>query len=133
MERMIRKYNRKFSEIPPEMIRKLLNLPEEESIKLFERIKKRIHLEKDKILEQAFDENILTKEEYEQKYKDMFYDDHGMDSFVQYIDAVLSKKVDCFVTFNERMLNKKEELKERFGLRIASPKEILEEHGRKNK
>ena len=123
---------RKIKEMPPDMIRWLMNLPKEEAIKLFEKVKKRAHLEKDKTLKIAFEKGVLTKEEYEQKYKDMFYDDYGMDSFIQYLDAIIGdRKVDCFVTHNERMLRIKEELKERFGLRVASSKEILEEMERK--
>lgn len=119
--------------MPPDMIRWLINLPKDKGIKLFEKVKKRAHLEKNNTLKIAFEKGILTKEEYEEKYKNMFYDDYGMDSFVQYIDAVLSRKVDCFVTHNERMLNKKEELKKRFGLRVTSSKEILKETENKEK
>lgn len=97
-----------------------------------ERVKQRLYLETDLVLEQAFKEKILSKEEYEKSYKARFYDDFGMDSFVQYLEAVMGdKKVDCFVTENERMLNIKEKLKEKFGLRIASPKEIIEDDAKK--
>jgi len=112
----------------PEMLKKLLSLPKEEGIRLFERINYRFYLAKEDILKQAFNENLFTKEEYKERYKDMFYDDYGSDSFIQYINAVMNAKIDCFVTENERMLKRKEELKKRFGLRIAGPKEILEEH-----
>lgn len=128
---MSKKNKRELKEMPPEMIRRLLSLPKEEVIRLFEKIKRRAHLEKDKTLKIVFENDVLTKEEYELKYKDRFYDDYGMDSFIQYLDAIIGdKKVDCFVTHNERMLKIKEELKARFGLRIASPEEILEEDGK---
>ena len=125
---MSKKNKRELKEMPPDMIRWLLSLPKDEGIKLFEKVKRRAHLEKDKTLKIAFENGILTKGEYEKKYRDMFYDDYGMDSFIQYLDAIIGdRKVDCFVTHNERMLSIKEKLKERFGLRVASSKEILEE------
>lgn len=124
--------DKKFSEMSPEIIKKLLNLPKEKGIELFKRINYRFHLEKENILKQAFEENLFTKKEYEEKYKDMFYDDHGSDSFIQYINAVMNAEINCFVTQNERMIGKKEELKKRFGLKIASPKEIIEKKGDKN-
>jgi len=119
--------DKKFSKMSPETLKKLLNLPKEKGIELFKKINYRFYLEKENILKQAFEENLFTKKEYEEKYKDMFYDDYGSDSFMQYINAVMNAKIDCFVTQNERMLGRKEELKKRFGLRIASPKEIVEE------
>ncbi|MBS3114288.1 hypothetical protein J4448_04245 [Candidatus Woesearchaeota archaeon] len=85
-----------------------------------------MNLQKDNVLKQAFEEKLFTEQEYNQKYKDMFYDDYGSDSFIQYINAVMNAKIDFFVTENERLLRKKEELKKRFGLEIASPKDILQ-------
>ena len=121
---------KKFGRISPEMLKKLMSLPKEEGIKLMERVNYKFYLEKENILKQAFDENLLTQEEYEEKYKDRFYDDYGSDSFIQYINAVMNAKVDCFMTENERMLARKEEFKTKFGLRIAGPDEILEEDGK---
>jgi len=125
---------RKLKQMPPEMIKRLLSLPKEDAVKLSKKVKKRVHLEKDNTLKIAFENGILTKEEYEKKYKDRFYDAYGMDSRIQYLDAIIGdRKVDCFVTHNERMLRIKGKLKERFGLRIASSEEILEEIERKKK
>ena len=84
-----------------------------------------MHLQKENILNQAFNENLFTEEEYNKKYKDMFYDEFGSDSFIQYINAVMNAKIDFFLTENERMLKMKEELKKIFGLEIASPEQIL--------
>ena len=117
--------HKKFVKIEPKLIRKLLNLPKPVGIKILERINYKIHLQKESILKQAFEENIFTEEEYNEKYKDMFYDDYGSDSFIQYINAVMNAEIDFFVTENERMLKRKEELKKRFGLEIASPEQIL--------
>jgi len=118
---------KKFKVIEPHLIEKIVSLPKEEGIRLFKRINYKMYLAKDKILKQAFDEKLFTEEEYEEKYKDMFYDDYGSDSFMQYINAVMNAKINCFVTINERILKRKEELRERFGLRIASLNEILKE------
>lgn len=116
---------KKFSIMKPEMLNKLMNLPKEKGIELFKRVNYRFYLEKENILKQAFEKNFITRKEYEEKYKDMFYDDYGSDSFVQYINAVMNAKADCFVTENERMIKRQDALKKRFGLRIANPKEIL--------
>ncbi len=117
--------HKNFVEIEPKLIRKLLNLPKPIGIKILERINYKLHLQKENVLKQAFEENLFTEEEYNKNHKDMFYDEYGSDSFIQYINAVMNAKIDFFVTENERMLKRREELKKRFGLRIASPEQIL--------
>jgi len=117
--------HKNFVEIEPKLIKKLLNLPKPIGMKILERINYKLHLQKESILNQAFNENLFTKKEYNEKYKDMFYDEFGSDSFMQYINAVMNAKIDFFVTENERMLKRKNELKIRFGLEIASPEVIL--------
>ena len=117
--------HKNFVEIEPKLIKKLLNLPKPIGMKILERINYKLHLQKESILNQAFNENIFTEKEYNEKYKDMFYDEFGSDSFMQYINAVMNAKIDFFVTENERMLKRKNELKIRFGLEIASPEVIL--------
>ena len=114
-----------FVEIEPKLIKKLLNLPKPIGMKILERVNYKIHLQKESILKQAFEENLFTEEEYNENYKDMFYDDYGSDSFMQHINAVMNAKIDLFVTENERMSKRREELKKRFGLEIASPEDIL--------
>ncbi len=117
--------HKNFVVIEPKLIKKLLNLPKPIGMKILERINYKLHLQKENILKQAFEENLFTEQEYNEKYKDMFYDDYGSDSFIQYINAIMNAKIDFFVTENERMLKRKEELKKRFALEIASPEEIL--------
>lgn len=117
--------HKNFVEIDPKLVKKLLNLPKPIGMKILERINYKINLQKENILKQAFEENLFTEEEYDKKYKDMFYDDYWSDSFIQYINAVMNVKIDFFVTENERMLKRKEELKKRFDLEIASPEQIL--------
>ena len=117
--------HKNFVEIEPKLIRKLLNLPKPIGMKILERINYKLHLQKENVLKQAFEEKLFTEREYNEKYKDMFYDDYGSDSFIQYINAVMNAKIDFFVTENERMLKRKEELKKRFGLGIAGPEQIL--------
>ena len=117
--------HKNFVEINPKLIKKLLNLPKPIALKLIEKINYKTHLQKKSILKQAFEENIFAEEEYNERFKDMFYDDYGSDSFIQYINAVMNAKIDFFITENERMLKKKEEFKKRFGLEIASPQDIL--------
>jgi len=108
--------HKNFVVIDPKLIKNLLKLPKPIGMKIIERVNYKMNLQKDNVLKQAFEE----------KLKDMFYDDYGSDSFIQYINAVMNAKIDFFVTENERLLRKKEELKKRFGLEIASPKDILQ-------
>ncbi len=122
------KNHRSFKSMDPDIIKRLLSLPKKQGIELFKRVSHRYYLEKDNILNQAFEEKIFTKKEYNEKYKDMFYDKYGSDSFIQYINAVMNSDVDCFVTENIRMMKRKKELFEKFGLRIASPEEIVKEN-----
>ena len=122
---MKKEEHKNFVVIEPKLIKKLLNLPKPIGMKILERINYKLHLQKENILKQAFEENLFTEQEYNEKYKDMFYDDYGSDSFIQYINAIMNAKIDFFVTENERMLKRKEELKKRFALEIASPEEIL--------
>ena len=117
--------HKNFVEIKPNLIKKLLKLPKPIGMKILQRINYKINLQKEKILKQAFEENLFTEKEYNEKYKDMFYDNYGSDSFTQYINAVMNAKIDFFVTENERMLKRKDELKQIFGLKIASPEDIL--------
>jgi len=124
---------KKFSIISPKIMKELLRLPKPVGAELFRRVNYKLHLAKDKILKQAFERYLFTEKEYEEKYKDMFYDDYGADSFAQYINAAMNAKADYFVTSNERMLNRKKELENRFGLKITSPEEVLEKHGRKDR
>ena len=122
---MKKEEHKNFVVIEPKLIKKLLNLPKPIGMKILERINYKLHLQKDNVLKQAFEENLFTEEEYNKKYKDMFYDEYGSDSFIQYINAVMNAKIDFFVTENERMLKRREELKKGFGLEIASPEQIL--------
>ena len=117
--------HKNFVQIEPKLIKKLLNLPKPIGMKILERINYKIHLQKENILNQAFSENLFAENEYNEKYKDMFYDEFGSDSFMQYINAVMNAKIDFFITENERMLKRKDELKKRFGLEIASPEDIM--------
>src|SRR3989344_8238548 len=110
--------HKKFSEIDPKMIKKMMNMPKPIVEKLVENINYKLHLQKQQIMKQAFKERLLTEKEYNENYKDMFYDDYGSDSFPQYVNAVMNAESDCFVTINKRMLKRKEELKKRFGLEI---------------
>ena len=119
--------HKNFVVIEPKLIKKLLSLPKPIGMKILERINYKMHLQKENILKQAFEENLFAESEYNEKYKDMFYDEFGSDSFIQYINAVMNAEIDFFVTGNERMLKRKEELKKKFGLEIASPKEILKD------
>ena len=123
---------RKFGIVKKEWIEELAKLPREESERLLERFRYRLHEQKNKILEQAFNKKIITKEEYESNYKDMFYDDFGFDGFLQYLDAVMNAKSDYFVTLNKNLVKRRKELENKFKLRIINTEE-LEKIADKNK
>ena len=93
---MIKGYKR-FSIMSKDMLKGMLSLPKPVGRRIFERINYKLHLAKGDILKQAFEEKLFTEEEYNEKYKDMFYDDYGSDSFMQYINAVMNSEVDCFL------------------------------------
>ncbi|MBS3097057.1 hypothetical protein J4480_06500 [Candidatus Woesearchaeota archaeon] len=115
---------KRFVKIEKELVDKLAGMPKEEGERLLERLRYRLHEEKNKILKQAFEEKLITREEYEKSYKDMFYDEFGFDGFIQYIDAVMGSKGDCFVTLNQNLLKRRNELEKKFKLKITSIEEL---------
>ena len=115
---------KRFVRIKKELIEKLANISKEEGEKLLERLRYRLHQQKNKILKQAIEEKLITKEEYEKNYKDMFYDEFGFDSFLQYIDGVMNSKGDYFVSLNKNLLKRRSELEKRFKLKIISMEEL---------
>ena len=114
----------KFGIIKKEWIANLANLSKEEGEKLLERLRFKLHFQQNRILEEAFSKSILTKEEYEKNYKDMFYDEFGFDGFLQYIDGVINAKADYFVTLNKNLIKRREELEGEFKLKIITPDEL---------
>lgn len=86
---------------------------------------KAAHEQKEHVLQQAFEQGIFTKKEYDENYKDKFYDDYGSDSFIQYINAVMNAKVDAFLTENERILGVRKSLENQFKLKMVPPTELL--------
>ena len=115
---------RRFGVVKKELIEKLSNLSKEEGERLLERFRYRLHEQKARVLEQAFGKKLISKEEYEKKYSDMFYDELGFDGFLQYLDAVMNAKGDYFVTLNDNLIKKREELEGRVKLKIINTKEL---------
>lgn len=122
-----KKEHQKYGVINSEIIKNLLSMPKDDALQLLQRVNYKLNLQKEDILNQAIDEKILTKEEYKEKYEDMFYDDFGADSFLQYLNASMNTKdIDYFVTENLRLLNKREDIEKKFKLKIISLKELEE-------
>ena len=88
---------------------------------------KSIERMKREILGDAIATGKLTEKEYLKKYKDKYYDDHGIDSFIQYLDASMKGGDTVFVTLNEKILRDKSKLEDKFGTRILHPEEAIEE------
>lgn len=118
--------HKKFGIIKKEWIAQLASMPKEEGEKFLERLKYKMHAQQDRILKEAFSKRIITKDEYESNYKDMFYDEFGLDGFLQYIDGVMNAKADYFVTLNKNLIKRKEELERKFKLKIIAPEELEE-------
>ena len=115
---------RKFGVVKKELIEKLSNLSKEEGERLLERFRYRLHEQKARVLEQAFGKKLISKEEYEKKYRDMFYDELGFDGFLQYLDAVMNAKGDYFATLNGNLIKRREKLEKKFKLKIITPEEL---------
>ena len=115
---------RKFGVVKKELIEKLSNLSKEDGERLLERFRYRLHEQKARVLEQAFGEKLISKEEYEKKYRDMFYDELGFDGFLQYLDAVMNAKGDYFATLNGNLIKRREKLEKKFKLKIITPEEL---------
>ena len=79
------------------------------------------------ILTDAIKSGKLTEKEYAKKYKGKYHDDHGIDSFIQYLDASMKGGDTVFVTLNEKILRDKAKLETKFGTRILHPEEAIEE------
>ncbi len=116
----------KYGIIPKKIIRKLISLPRGEAEILLQRLRYKLHTEREKILGEAFNKKIITKEGYENSYKDMFYDEFGFDGFLQYIDGVMNAKADYFVTLNKNLIKRRDELESKFKLKIIAPEELEE-------
>ena len=115
---------RKFGIVKKEWIEDLAKLSKEEGENLLERFRYRLHEQKNKILEQAFSKKLITKEEYESNYKDMFYDEFGFDGFLQYLNAVMNAKSDYFVTLNNNLIKGRKGLENKFKLKIINTEEL---------
>jgi len=123
---------KKFVKIGKELIRKLGALDKEQGEKLLARLNYKLHLERDRILNEAFGKKLMTKGEYENNYKDMFYDEFGFDGFLQYVDGVMNANADYFITINKNLINKRKEMENKFKLRILTPEELEKMLGKNN-
>lgn len=115
---------RRFVIVKKEWIEDLSRLLKDDGEKLLERFRYRLHEQKNKILEQAFSKKIITNEEYQNNYKDRFYDEFGFDGFLQYLDAAMNAKSDYFVTLNKNLIKRRKEVEDKFKLRIISVDEL---------
>ena len=99
-------------------------MPKEEGERFLERLRFKMRAHQNRILKEAFNKKIITEEEYENNYKDMFYDEFGFDGFLQYLDGVMNAKADYFVTLNKNLIKRRDELERKFKLKIISPEEL---------
>lgn len=123
MPKKLHPYQR-MSRVSKELFRNPPQLTSDQADELIARVRAATEQMREPVLAQAFEQKILTSDEYESKYKSHFYDDYGCDSFIQYLNAVMNAKTEYFMTLNERLLKRRDELTSRFRLKIANPEEI---------
>lgn len=104
----------------------LMNAPKEEQERLMQRFRFVLHEQKTRILSEAFEKNLFTQREYEEDYKDKFYDEFGYDGFLQYIDGVMNADADYFVTENKNLIKRREEIQPKFKLKIITSEELID-------
>lgn len=114
----------KISPIPKDLFQHLPHLTPDQKDELISSMRAATEKMCEPVLKQAYEQGILTPEEYENQYKGHFYDDYGGDSFIQYLNAAMNSKAEYFTTMNERLIKRREELAARFGLKIATLEEI---------
>jgi Fe-S cluster assembly scaffold protein SufB len=95
--------------------------------KFVHKLIKNIEKMRDSILTDAMKSGKLTEKEYIKRYKGRYHDDHGIDSFIQYLDTSLKGGDKVFVTLNDKILRDKAKLETKFGTRILHPQEAIEE------
>ncbi len=118
--------NKKFGIIKKEWIMNLINAPKEEQELLMQRFRLALHKQKARILSEAFEKNLFTQQEYEENYKDRFYDEFGYDGFLQYIDGVMNANADYFVTENKNLIKRREEIESKFKFKIITSEELID-------
>ncbi|MBI2668496.1 hypothetical protein HYX14_01510 [Candidatus Woesearchaeota archaeon] len=116
----------KYAPINPALFEQVRKLPLSIRESMVQRILSKIHEDNKRVLREALERGLFTKEEYEKEYQDRFYDDYGSDSFLRYIDAVMDAQGECFLTENERLINVRDGLQKKFKLKIMSTKEAAE-------
>ncbi len=114
----------KTSALPKDLFRNPPHLTSNQKDELISRMRAASEKMREPVLKQAYEQGILTPDEYESRYKGHFFDDYGCDSFIQYLNGVMNAKVEYFTTENERLVKRRDELAGRFGLKIASIEEI---------
>jgi len=87
-----------------------------------EQMDKFLEKERNRIISLAIKRKIITKEEWEKRFK-FFTDEYGINSFIHYLEAIMLN-VEGFATLNEKMIKNKKELEKRFKVEIIGPKEM---------
>jgi len=120
------------TDFDPRILVAFESMNDEERKRFMEKLKKNTFEVEDIVMEEAYNEGILTKEEYEKKYRHK-YVDNGADSFPELMQSVLFNRRNpdpadqtIFITTNSKILDDREKLTERFGLVIKTPKEAIE-------
>lgn len=124
--------SKKFGVIKKEWIMNLINAPKEEQELLMQRFRQALHKQKARILSEAFEKNLFTQQEYEENYKDRFYDEFGYDGFLQYIDGVMNGDADYFVTENKNLIKRRKETESKFKLKIITSEELIDLQNKNN-
>ncbi len=114
----------KISPIPKDLFRNLPHLTPNQKDELISRMRAASEKMREPVLKQAYEQGILTPDEYESKYRGHFFDDYGCDSFIQYLNGAMNAKAEYFTTENERLVKRRDELADKFGLKIVTLEEL---------
>jgi len=118
--------SKKFGIIKKEWLINLMNAPKEKQELLMQKFRFLLDTQKTRILNEAFEKNLFTHQEYAINYKDQFYDEFGYDGFLQYIDGLMNADADYFVTENKNLIKRRQEIESRFKLKIITSSELID-------
>lgn len=84
----------------------------------------------EEVVIRAIGKRLITLEEWNKRFK--YYRDYAGYSFIHYLEAKMSGKINCFLTENPIMIENREELEDRFGIKIMNIKEFASEENLKD-
>lgn len=134
LKKDIKKKNAGLAVYEPQLLSAINKLPTEDKTDFCKKLAESTFKAEKIIMEEAFKEGIITKEEYEKRFKHKYITKitgYEIDSFPEFIQTVLYNKrhpnepIMAFTTPNEKILNDRKRLEKRFNVKIMSVEEAL--------